>query len=68
MLMKGNSPNTLDPADVQTVAGGGLLDRRLFLTNTLKFVSITTVAGLGAIPLRATANPGNTILFGLRIR
>ena len=56
--MKENSPSELDRTGFQTVAGGGLLDRRLFLTNTLKFVSLTTIAGLSAKPLRAAAHPG----------
>ncbi len=56
--MKGNSPKTRDPIDFEAVASGGLLDRRLFLTTTLKFATVTTIAGLGAKPIRAAANPG----------
>ncbi len=46
--MKGNSLNSLDLNKVQSVAGGGLLDRRLFLQKTLKFAAATTLAGLSS--------------------
>ena len=55
--MRGNSPKTLDSTDFEAVASGGLLDRRLFLTNTLRFASVTTLAGLSTNPLTAAANP-----------
>lgn len=55
--MKKNPP-TLAPANLlQPVAGGGLLDRRLFLKRTLGFITATTIAGKSIEASAQISNP-----------
>lgn len=55
--MKDNSPAKISIDDLQPVAGGGLLDRRLFLKKSLGFATAIGLAGISNDSTAETLNP-----------